>query len=45
MTLLAHLEATLGVQRGQTTADGRFTLQAVECLAACGMAPALQVND
>ena len=25
--------------------DGRYTLQAVECLAACGMAPVLQVND
>jgi NADH-quinone oxidoreductase E subunit len=43
--LLAHLEARLGVRRGQTTPDGQFTLQAVECLAACGMAPVLQVND
>ncbi|HZC04083.1 MAG TPA: NADH-quinone oxidoreductase subunit NuoE [Ktedonobacterales bacterium] len=38
------LERTLGVRRGGTTPDGRFTLEAVECLAACGMAPALQVN-
>src|SRR6185437_12698855 len=30
--------------RGETSADGRFTLQGVECLAACGMAPVLQVN-
>jgi NADH-quinone oxidoreductase E subunit len=43
--LLAHLEERLGVARNQTTPDGRYTLQAVECLAACGMAPALQVND
>ena len=42
--LLAHIEAQLGIRRGETTPDGRFTLQAVECLAACGMAPAMQVN-
>jgi len=41
---LAALERRLGVRRGETTPDGRFTLEAVECLAACGMAPALQVN-
>jgi NADH-quinone oxidoreductase E subunit len=41
---LARLEATLGVRRGETTADGQFTLEAVECLAGCGMAPAMQVN-
>lgn len=43
--LLAHLERRLAIARGQTTRDGRYTLQTVECLAACGMAPALQVND
>jgi NADH-quinone oxidoreductase E subunit len=43
--LLAHLEERLGIQRGHTTADGRFTLQSAECMAACGMAPVLQVND
>lgn len=42
--VMANLERRLGVRRGQTTADGRFTLEGVECLAACGMAPALQVN-
>lgn len=42
--VLDGLERTLGVRRGETTPDGRFTLEAVECLAACGMAPALQVN-
>src|SRR5262249_53771623 len=43
--LLAHLEQRLGGARGQTTPDGLFTLHHVECLAACGMAPVLQVND
>ncbi|WIG61148.1 MAG: NADH-ubiquinone oxidoreductase chain E [Ktedonobacterales bacterium] len=42
--LMEHFEQRLGIQRGQTTADGSFTLQGVECLAACGMAPVLQVN-
>ncbi len=43
--LLAHLENRLGVQRGHTTPDGTITLQAAECMAACGMAPVLQVDD
>jgi NADH-quinone oxidoreductase E subunit len=43
--LLEHFEERLGIRRGETTADGQFSLQGVECLAACGMAPALQVNE
>jgi NADH-quinone oxidoreductase subunit E len=43
--LLAHLERTLGIDAGQTTADQRFTLLPVECLAACGAAPVMQVNE
>ncbi|WP_298269985.1 NADH-quinone oxidoreductase subunit NuoE [Geobacter sp.] len=43
--LLGHLTARLGIGEGETTADGRFTLLAVECLASCGTAPAMQVND
>ena len=42
--LLAHLERTLGIGRGATTADGRFTLRRVECLAACGGGPCMQVG-
>ncbi|HEX6796623.1 MAG TPA: NAD(P)H-dependent oxidoreductase subunit E [Ktedonobacterales bacterium] len=42
--LLRHLENRLGVARGETRADGKYTLMGVECLAACGMAPVLQVN-
>jgi NADH-quinone oxidoreductase subunit F len=34
----------LGIQPGQTSADGKFTVKGVECLAACGGAPAVQVN-
>lgn len=42
--LLRQMEQGLGVARGATSADGRFTLEGVECLAACGMGPVLQVN-
>ena len=42
--LYRHLENQLGISHGETTPDGRFTLRKVECLAACGGAPCLQVN-
>jgi NADH-quinone oxidoreductase E subunit len=43
--LLEHLEKRLGIPRGQTTPDGQFTLLTTECLASCGTAPVLQVNN
>ena len=43
--ILEHLKAKLGVGNKGTTADGLFTLEEVECLASCGTAPAIQVND
>ncbi len=42
--LLEHAERELGVRAGGTTADGMFTLEDVECVAACTEAPAVQVN-
>jgi NADH-quinone oxidoreductase subunit E len=42
--LLHHLEGRLGVRAGSTTPDGTFTLEDVECIAACTEAPCLQVN-
>jgi NADH-quinone oxidoreductase subunit E len=33
--LLEHLESRLGIHAGSTTADGKFTLEDVECIAAC----------
>jgi len=42
---LHHLEHKLGVQMGETTADGLFTLQQSECLGACADSPVLLVND
>lgn len=42
--LLAHFESKLGIKPGETTPDGRFSLKTVECLAACGNAPVIQVG-
>jgi NADH-quinone oxidoreductase subunit E len=42
--LLEHLEHRLGIKAGSTTPDGKFTLEDVECIAACTEAPCLQVN-
>ena len=42
--LLEHAERTLGISSGSTTDDGLFTLEDVECIAACTEAPACQVN-
>jgi NADH-quinone oxidoreductase E subunit len=43
--LVSHLESRLGIKRGETSADGTYTLLTAECLASCGTAPVLQVND
>ena len=42
--LLEHAEERLGIKSGSTTTDGMFTIEDVECIAACTEAPALQVN-
>lgn len=42
--LLEYLEHRLGVKPGGTTSDGVFTLEEVECVAACPEAPCVQVN-
>lgn len=43
--LLGYLQEKLGIAPGETTEDGLFTLRTVECLAACGNAPAMMVNE
>jgi len=43
--MLHHLEDKLGIHKGETTDDGMFTIQEVECLGACGSAPMLQVTN
>jgi NADH-quinone oxidoreductase subunit E len=43
--LVEHLRNKLGIDFGETTEDGRFTLVDVQCLGACGEAPTIQIND
>ncbi|HEX9786672.1 MAG TPA: NAD(P)H-dependent oxidoreductase subunit E [Candidatus Binatia bacterium] len=43
--ITAFIKQRLGIGPGQTTPDGRFTLSEVECLASCGTAPMMQIND
>jgi NADH-quinone oxidoreductase subunit E len=43
--LLERLEKSLGVTRGETTPDKRFTILEEECLGACGGAPAMMVDE
>jgi len=43
--LLDYLGEKLGIQVGETSADGRFTLMEVECLGSCGTGPMMQVDD
>lgn len=45
LEIIRHIEQKLGVQEGETTRDGLFTLKTVECIASCGTAPAVQVNE
>jgi len=40
-----HLETKLGCTAGHTSSDGKFTILKAECLAACGQAPMVQIND
>ena len=44
-TIIDHLKQRLGIEVGETTADGRVTLLTVECLCACEEAPMMQVDD
>jgi NADH-quinone oxidoreductase subunit E len=42
---LQYLERKLGIEMGETTPDGLFTLQQSECLGACADSPVMLVND
>lgn len=43
--LLHHCEKKLGIEAGETTPDGKFTISHMECLGACGTAPVVQINE
>ncbi|SET12705.1 NADH-quinone oxidoreductase subunit NuoE [Anaerobranca gottschalkii] len=43
--IMADFEEKLGIKAGQTTEDGKFTLNAVRCVGACGLAPVVIVGE
>lgn len=43
--ILAALIRALGIEPGETTPDGLFTLEQVACLGACGLSPVMMVDD
>jgi NADH-quinone oxidoreductase subunit E len=45
MRLLDKLERDLDVKAGETTEDGRFTLEAVRCVGCCGLAPVVVIDE
>lgn len=45
MGITEELEALLGIHRGETTKDGKFTLETVNCVGACAIGPIAVVND
>lgn len=42
--IIQYIKDTLGIQEGETTPDGMFTLKPAECLGACGYAPMMQLG-
>lgn len=42
--LIAYTEGKLGIKVNQTTADGKYTIKAVECMGSCGTAPMAQIG-
>ena len=43
--IVDHFKNKLGISPGETTLDNQFSLLKVECLGACGTAPAMRIND
>lgn len=43
--LLSGIERLLGIQAGETSADGQFSLELVNCLGSCALAPVMVVDD
>ncbi|MCT4543568.1 MAG: NAD(P)H-dependent oxidoreductase subunit E [Vallitalea sp.] len=43
--ILDKLQEILGIGVGETTEDNKFTLEVMRCIGACGLAPAISIND
>lgn len=44
-SLLDEIQNTLGIKPGETTEDGKFSLETVNCLGSCAIAPVMVIND
>ncbi|MBR4723966.1 MAG: NAD(P)H-dependent oxidoreductase subunit E, partial [Clostridia bacterium] len=44
-TIIEKIKERLGIDVGQCSADGKFSLNATRCIGACGLAPVMTVND
>jgi len=43
--VLQEFERILGIKTGQVTADGKFSIESLRCVGACGLAPVITIND
>lgn len=43
--LVERAKEKLGIEEGQTTEDGKFSLETMRCVGACGLAPVFTIND
>ena len=43
--ILDELELKLGIEEGETSKDGEFSLESVACIGACGLAPCITINE
>jgi NADH:ubiquinone oxidoreductase subunit E len=43
--IIDKLREILGIEVGGTSKDGKFTLEVMRCIGACGLAPAMSIND
>jgi NADH:ubiquinone oxidoreductase subunit E len=43
--IIDHIRRSLDISNGNSSSNGKFTLEIVQCLAACDLAPAIKIND
>ena len=43
--VLSEFEKQLGIKSSETTSDGKFTIETLRCVGACGLAPVVTIND
>ncbi|MCL1858891.1 MAG: NAD(P)H-dependent oxidoreductase subunit E [Oscillospiraceae bacterium] len=43
--ILNKISANIGVKSGETSSDGKYSLEATRCIGACGLAPVMTIND